>query len=122
HAGGDSRGHRELLSSSEARKTLRGSKVFETSAGLFTPLAAAALIGVMINAMATVSGAHGLWDTQGGVEYSVCITVTALAVAAIGPGKLAVDRLFPWGKGGWAEAAVALFLGGIGAAIVLLIL
>ncbi len=26
------------------------------------------LIGVMINAMATVSGAHGLWDTQGGVE------------------------------------------------------
>lgn len=89
--------------------------------GLFTPLAAAALIGVMINAMATVSGAHGLWDTQGGVEYSVCITVTALAVAAIGPGKLAVDRLFPWGKGGWAEAALALFLGGTGAAIVLIL-
>ncbi|MFK0019920.1 DoxX family protein [Streptomyces sp. NPDC090798] len=90
--------------------------------GLFTPLAAAAVIGVMINAMATVTGAHGLWDTQGGVEYSVCITVTALAIAAIGPGKLAVDRIFPWGKGGWAEAAVALLLGGIGAAIVLLIL
>jgi putative oxidoreductase len=55
------------------------------------------------------------------VEYSVCITVTALAIAAIGPGNLAVDRLFPWGKGGWAETALALFLGGIGAAIVLIL-
>ncbi|QIY68307.2 DoxX family protein [Streptomyces sp. RLB1-33] len=89
--------------------------------GLFTSLAAAALIGVMINAMATVTGAHGSWDTQGGVEYSVCITVNALAIAAIGPGKLAVDRLFPWGKGGWAEAALTLFLGGMGAAIVLIL-
>ncbi|MGW7379051.1 DoxX family protein [Streptomyces sp. NPDC054794] len=87
--------------------------------GLLTPLAAAALIGVMINAMATVSGAHGLWDTNGGVEYSVCICVVALAVAAIGPGRLALDRFFPWGTGGWAEAGFALGLGGIGAAITL---
>ncbi|MGW7793951.1 DoxX family membrane protein, partial [Streptomyces tricolor] len=62
--------------------------------GLLTPLAAAALIGVMINAMVTVTGAHGLWDTDGGVEYNVAIAVVALAVAAIGPGRLAVrDRL-----------------------------
>ncbi|MEV7238831.1 DoxX family protein [Streptomyces sp. NPDC051020] len=87
--------------------------------GLFTPLAAAALIGVMINAMATVTGAHGLWETSGGVEYSVCIAVVALAVAMIGPGRLAVDRFFRWGAGGWAEGAVALGLGGIAAAIVL---
>ncbi|MEU7412385.1 DoxX family membrane protein [Streptomyces sp. NPDC042638] len=87
--------------------------------GLLTPLAAAALIGVMINAMATVTGAHGLWDTDGGVEYSVCITVVALAIAAIGPGRLAVDRLFRWGKGGWKEAAFALGLGGVAAAITL---
>ncbi|POX43721.1 DoxX family protein [Streptomyces sp. Ru72] len=89
------------------------------AAGLLTPLAAAALIGVMINAMATVTGAHGLWETDGGVEYSVCIAVVALAVAAIGPGRLAVDRLFPWGAGGWAEGAFALTLGGIAAAITL---
>ncbi|MFF8726604.1 DoxX family protein [Streptomyces sp. NPDC015171] len=87
--------------------------------GLLTPLAAAALIGVLINAMATVTGAHGLWDTDGGVEYSVAITVVALAVAAIGPGRLALDRFFPWGKGGWREAAFALGLGGIAAAITL---
>ncbi|GHK01533.1 hypothetical protein SY2F82_33300 [Streptomyces sp. Y2F8-2] len=87
--------------------------------GLLTPLAAAALIGVMINAMATVTGAHGPWETDGGVEYSVCIAVVALAVAAIGPGRLAIDRLFRWGSGGWAEGALALGLGGIAAAVTL---
>ncbi|MEU9989227.1 DoxX family membrane protein [Streptomyces sp. NPDC048045] len=89
--------------------------------GLLTPLAAATLIGVMINAMATVSGAHGLWETSGGVEYSVCITVAALAIAAIGPGRLALDRFFRWGKGGWGEAAFALGLGGASAALVLIL-
>ncbi|MEU6098087.1 DoxX family membrane protein [Streptomyces sp. NPDC047079] len=87
--------------------------------GLLTPLAAAALIGVMINAMVTVTAAHGLWETEGGVEYNLCIAVVALAVAAIGPGRLAVDRFFPWGRGGWASAAVALGLGGLGAGITL---
>ncbi|MEU6221651.1 DoxX family protein [Streptomyces sp. NPDC047022] len=89
------------------------------AAGLLTPLAAAALIGVMINAMATVTGAHGLWETRGGVEYGVCIAVVALAVAMTGPGRLAVDRFFRWGAGGWAEGAFALGLGGIAAAVVL---
>ncbi|MER6103215.1 DoxX family protein [Streptomyces sp. NPDC001832] len=87
--------------------------------GLFTPLAAAALIGVMINAMVTVTAAHGLWATQGGVEYNVCIAVVALAIAAIGPGRLALDRPFRWGKGGWTEAAFALGLGGVTAAVAL---
>nr|WP_236678899.1 DoxX family protein [Streptomyces actinomycinicus] len=87
--------------------------------GLLTPLAAAALIGVMINAMVTVTYAHGLWDTDGGVEYNVSIAVVALGIAAIGPGRLAADRFFRWGKGGWPEAALALGLGGLGAAITL---
>ncbi len=87
--------------------------------GLLTPLAAAALIGVMINAMATVTGANGLWETDGGVEYSVGIAVVALSIATIGPGRLALDRFFRWGAGGWVEGALALGLGGIAAAIVL---
>ncbi|MGW2938913.1 DoxX family protein [Streptomyces sp. NPDC001156] len=87
--------------------------------GLLTPLAAAAVIGVMINAMAAVTGAHGLWETDGGVEYSVCIAIVALAIALMGPGRLAVDRFFRWGAGGWAAGAFALGLGGIAAAVVL---
>ncbi|MFF0227320.1 DoxX family protein [Streptomyces sp. NPDC004629] len=88
--------------------------------GLCTPLAAAAaVVGVMINAMVTVSGAHGLWDQDGGVEYNISIAVVAIAIAAIGPGRLALDRYFPWRDGGWPEAAVALGLGGVGAAVAL---
>ncbi|MDQ0994678.1 DoxX family protein [Streptomyces sp. V3I7] len=87
--------------------------------GLLTPLAAAALVGVMINAMVTVTGAHGLWSTDGGVELNVVIAVVAIGVAAIGPGRLALDRFFPWGRGGWAAAGVALVLGGIASAITL---
>ncbi|GAA1013159.1 DoxX family protein [Streptomyces sp. F-3] len=87
--------------------------------GLLTPLASAALIGVMINAMATVTGSRGLWAADGGLEYNVSIAVVALAIAAIGPGRLAVDRIFPWGKGGWPEAGLALGLGGLGAAVTL---
>ncbi|MFC3577346.1 DoxX family protein [Streptomyces yaanensis] len=87
--------------------------------GLLTPLAAAALIGVMINAMVTVTSAHGLWETEGGMEYSICIAVVALGIAATGPGRLAFDRFFRWGAGGWAEAAFALVLGGVAAAITL---
>lgn len=77
------------------------------------------MIGVMINAMATVTAAHGLWAQDGGMEYNLGIAVVALGIAAIGPGRLALDRPFRWGKGGWREAAFALFLGGIASAIVL---
>ncbi|MFI2109157.1 hypothetical protein [Streptomyces lydicus] len=65
------------------------------------------------------AGAHGLWETDGGVEYSVCIAVVALGITATGPGRLAVDRFFRWGTGGWPQAAFALGLGGIAAAITL---
>ncbi|MGW7489495.1 DoxX family protein [Streptomyces sp. NPDC054786] len=88
------------------------------AAGLLTPLAAAALIGVMINAMAT-SASGGLWAMSGGIEYPLTIAVVALTVAATGPGRFALDRPFRWGNGGLRSAAFALGAGGIGAAIVL---
>ncbi|MGW1889864.1 DoxX family protein [Streptomyces sp. NPDC002004] len=88
--------------------------------GLFTPLASAALVGVMIDAMA-VGSDKGLWAEKGGIELPLTICVVALAVAAIGPGRLALDRPFPWRDGGWMPAAVALVLGGVGAAVVLVL-
>ena len=45
----------------------------------------------------------------------------ALRMIVACTGRLSLDHPFRWGKGGWREAAVALFLGGIGAAIVLAI-
>ncbi|MGK4578803.1 DoxX family membrane protein [Kitasatospora sp. HPMI-4] len=86
--------------------------------GLFTPLAAAAVVGVMVNAMAVTSG-HGLWDDEGGLEYPLCLSLIAIALAGTGPGRLALDRPFRWGQGGWWGMATALGLGGAGAAGVL---
>jgi putative oxidoreductase len=86
--------------------------------GLLTPLSAAVVVGVMINAMA-VTAPHGLWDTNGGMEYPLTIAVVAITVAAIGAGRLAADRLFRRRDGGLPEALFALCLGGISAAIIL---
>lgn len=85
--------------------------------GLLTPLAAATVIGVMINAI-VVTAPHGLWEMTGGLEYPLVIAVSALAVAAIGPGGLALDRPFPWRDGGVWPATFALVLGGVSATVV----
>jgi putative oxidoreductase len=86
--------------------------------GFLTPLAAAALVGVMINAM-VVTSTHGLWATRGGLEYPMLIAVVALTLAAVGPGNLSLDRYLPLRRGGLRPAAFALGAGGIGAAIIL---
>ncbi|GAA3373502.1 DoxX family membrane protein [Streptomyces sannanensis] len=86
--------------------------------GLFTPLAAAAVFGIMINAMAVDVG-KGLWSTSGGIEYPMTVAAVALAVAAVGPGRLSLDGRFPWRDGGWLPAAFVLCFGGLAAALVL---
>ncbi|OAH12735.1 DoxX family protein [Streptomyces jeddahensis] len=86
--------------------------------GLLTPLAAAAVVGVMINAMATTSS-NGLWADKGGMEYPLVLASAAIAVAAVGPGLLSLDRPFRWRHGGWLPAGVAVGLGAVGAVVVL---
>ncbi|MFF4837735.1 DoxX family protein [Streptomyces sp. NPDC001315] len=61
--------------------------------GLFTPLAAAAVLGTMINAMAVKWG--GGFFAPTGVEYELLFTATAAGLALTGPGRLAVDRYLP---------------------------
>ncbi|MGW1882740.1 DoxX family protein [Streptomyces sp. NPDC001970] len=87
--------------------------------GLLTPLAAAASIGVMINAM-SVATDMSLWSAAGpAFAYPMVLAVAALTIAAVGPGRLSLDAPFPWRDGGWLPAAVALGLGVVGAVIVL---
>ncbi|MEU9123100.1 DoxX family protein [Streptomyces sp. NPDC048506] len=88
--------------------------------GFLTPLASAALIGVMINAM-VLGASGGLWAQNGGIEYPLTIAVVALAVAAIGPGQFALDRPFRWRDGGLIWGALALGLGGLGSMVILLL-
>lgn len=61
--------------------------------GLMTPIAAGAVIAVMLNAIIAVHAAKGLWSTDGGVEYPLVLAITAATLAMAGPGGFSLDRL-----------------------------
>src|SRR5215213_8993212 len=81
--------------------------------GLLTPLAAAALIGVMTVAVATVHFSKGEWSTEGGYEYNAVLMAVAFAVTAVGPGNWSLDHQFGFDiqGAGWAIGAL---VGGMG--------
>lgn len=87
--------------------------------GLFTPLAGAAYVALMIVAFWTVHR-HGFFATKGGWEYNLVLGATAVTVATLGAGRLSVDHVFT-GTGiagllcGWAGLLIAVVLGVIGA-------
>ncbi|MGW8764315.1 DoxX family protein [Streptomyces sp. NPDC055815] len=88
--------------------------------GLLTPLAAAAIAGTMINAIALKWG-NGFFAPTG-IEYELLIGLAAATLALAGPGRLAVDRLLPGlrvHRLGYGIAALAL---GVVAAMVILLL
>jgi putative oxidoreductase len=88
--------------------------------GFLTPLAAAAIIGVMINAIVTVHLRNGPWVSEGGYEYNLVLVAVALGVAFIGPGNASVDNALGWHLAGTAWGVTALVLGGLSAAVTLL--
>ena len=86
--------------------------------GLFVPLAALLLVGVMTTAVAAVHGKNGLWVTNGGFEYPLVLVAVAFAVAALGAGSISLDHVFgiEWAGVRWAVAAAILgVLGGLAA-------
>lgn len=88
--------------------------------GLLTPLASAAMLGVMINAIA-VKAATGFWAANGGVEYELVLATVGVAIAIAGPGVLSLDRRLRWARGGAVSAAVGIGVGaGAGIAALLL--
>jgi putative oxidoreductase len=85
------------------------------AAGLLTPLAAAALIGVMVVASGSVHWGKGFFVQSGGFEYTLVLAAGALAVAFTGPGAISLDRSLgiSWSGGSWGLAALVLgLLGG----------
>ncbi|MBT2448309.1 DoxX family membrane protein [Streptomyces sp. ISL-43] len=90
------------------------------AAGLLTPLAGAAVVGTMVNAIA-VHGAGAFFAPQG-VEYEVLLTAGAAALALTGPGRYAVDRFLPVLRGHrLAHGALAVALGAVIAGALLLV-
>ena len=87
--------------------------------GLFTPFGAAAVIGVMINAIGAVHIGKGLWNESGGYEYPLVLTAAAFAIAWIGPGAASVDSAMGLGLAGAYWGLFALLLGLVGGMLVL---
>lgn len=61
--------------------------------GLFMPVAAAGIIGSMLNAIVTVHLRHGLWNATGGMELPLLYAVVAASLAFTGPGAYSLDEL-----------------------------
>jgi putative oxidoreductase len=88
--------------------------------GLLTPLADAAIVGTLINAIA-VHGTGAFFAPEG-IEYELLLTGSAAALALTGPGRMAADRLLPVLRTHrLAHGLLALALGVVLAAITLLI-
>lgn len=92
--------------------------------GLLTPLAAAAVVGVMFNAIVGVHWSMGVWMANNGYELALLYGIAAVTIACTGPGRLSADHVLDrdrrWVGGGVLPAAVAIALG-IGGALVVLI-
>ncbi|MBZ9594306.1 DoxX family protein [Streptomyces yangpuensis] len=90
------------------------------AAGLLTPLAGAAVVGTMINAIA-VHGA-GSFFAPAGIEYELLLTAGAAALTLTGPGAYAADRFLPVLRAHrLTHGALALTLGIVLAAATLLV-
>jgi putative oxidoreductase len=61
--------------------------------GLFTPLAAAAMIGVMTVAALVNRSEGGFWSASKGWELNGYLIVVAWAVATTGPGRWSLDHV-----------------------------
>jgi len=59
--------------------------------GLFTPLAAAVMLSVMIVAAVSVHLPHGLFATTNGIEVPLLYGIGAVALALTGPGAYSMD-------------------------------
>src|SRR4051812_49719822 len=83
------------------------------AAGLATPLASAALTGVMTTAIKKVHLPNGPWAANGGWEYNAVLIGAVTALAETGPGTLSLDHLLGTERSGpaWALAALATGVG-----------
>jgi putative oxidoreductase len=89
--------------------------------GLFTPFAAAALIGVMTAAVIAVHAPNGIWNANRGYEYNLVLASVVFALSAIGAGAWSLDNAFGFDLHGdiWALGALAVgVIGGVGAVLI----
>lgn len=61
-------------------------------AGAATPLAASGVIGILGVAAGSVHRPNGFFIVDEGYEYVLALSVAAASLAALGPGRISVDR------------------------------
>ncbi|MGW6274263.1 MULTISPECIES: DoxX family protein [unclassified Streptomyces] len=89
--------------------------------GLLTPLAAAGIVGIMVNAIAMKWG-NGFFNPAG-IEYDLVLLTAAVSLALAGPGRFAVDHVLPVPRSHRLSHGIgAVVLGVVAAAVVLLAL
>ncbi|MBM7460269.1 DoxX family protein [Rhodococcus coprophilus] len=83
--------------------------------GLLTPLAAAAVVAIMINAVLykhnLEPGVQYFASERSGFEYEVLLAATAVALTLTGPGRIAADGPRKWATRPFLGSFVALLLG-----------
>jgi len=84
--------------------------------GLLTPLAAAAIISVMLVAGLLAHRKNGFFVFRDGYEYVLVLAVACVALGLAGPGELSVDHAAGIVVDSWAGGAIALGIGVLGAA------
>jgi putative oxidoreductase len=88
------------------------------AAGLLTPLAGAAMIGLMVVAIVVSHWHNGffIFKPGQGWEYCASIAVVAWSVATMGPGEWSLDHAFDIEWTNWSGAIVAAVVG-VGGAV-----
>ena len=87
--------------------------------GVATPLAAAAVIGIMLVAWVTNHAGNGFFIFRPGEgwEYVMTLTACGVALAGVGAGAWSLDGLLGWFQPpGWGGALVGVGAGVVGAA------
>jgi putative oxidoreductase len=85
--------------------------------GFLTPLAAAAVVAVMLVAAVSVHLEKGFFAQSGGYEYPLVLATTAVTLAFTGPGVVSLDHALGLSWAGEAWGFGALVAGGIGGAV-----
>ena len=84
--------------------------------GLLTPLAALAVMVMMLCAIGLVHWSKGFFNSEGGLEFPAVIAGGMLCLAATGGGDYSLDSL--WGLTfGQPTTAIAVVLGAVGIAL-----
>jgi putative oxidoreductase len=86
--------------------------------GFLTPLACAAVVGVMVGTLA-VHVPKGLWNTNGGFELPLVYATAAACIAYAGPGRASIDSAIGWATSGAAIGTAAVAFGALAGVVML---